>query len=262
MKDPLGTARDLASILGLDHRKLTRSFASRPHFLWVARRVDPDIGERISNWNRRGIYVSIERRREHVLGEAAVEILGRTNVDHVGVEGLELQLEEDLKGRAGWTTVFRDARGRSIGIERGLRREPENGRQAVLTLDADLQSILETHLMRAIDTLRAVRGFGLFLDPRTGEILACVNVPHLPQGKARNWNFTDQFEPGSTFKIVTAGAALEEGEARPNQWFEGAASAGPSWHPAPSSPTSTSSRRSPCARRCAGRATSSWAGSA
>src|SRR5205823_7501940 len=90
----------------------------------------------------------------------------------------------------------------------------------VTTLDADLQAILETHLARAVDTLRAQRAFGLFLDPRTGEILACVNVPHLPPGQARNWNFTDQFEPGSTFKIVVAGGTLEEGTVRPDQYIE------------------------------------------
>src|SRR5439155_3827409 len=114
-------------------------------------------------------------------------------------------------------------RGRTIGLERGLRRSPENGHSVVTTLDADLQSILESHLLRAADTLHAVRAFGLFLDPRTGEILACVDVPHLPDGRARNWNVTDQFEPGSTFKIVVAGAALEEGAAEPNQWFEASA---------------------------------------
>lgn len=224
MRDPAATARDLARELRLDPARLARAFDARPNFVWVARRVDPGQGERISQWNRRGVYVSVERRREHVLGDAALEVLGRTNVDHVGIEGLELQLDEDVRGRAGWTTVRRDARGRSIGVERGLRREPLDGREAVLTLDADLQSILETHLARAVDTLRAARGFGLFLDPRTGEILACANVPHLQQGRARNWNFTDQFEPGSTFKIVTYGAALEESVIRPAQWFEGAAS--------------------------------------
>jgi cell division protein FtsI (penicillin-binding protein 3) len=80
----------------------------------------------------------------------------------------------------------------------------------VLTLDADLQAILENHLASAVDTLDAVRAFGIFIEPRTGEVLATATVPHLPPGRARNWNFTDQFEPGSTFKVVVAGAALEE----------------------------------------------------
>jgi membrane peptidoglycan carboxypeptidase len=90
----------------------------------------------------------------------------------------------------------------------------------VLTLDADLQGIAEQHLARAVDTLRARRGFALFLDPRTGEVLASVCVPHRPPGQTRNWPFTDQYEPGSTFKVVVAGAVLEEELARPDQYFE------------------------------------------
>ncbi len=220
MVDANGTARDLARVLNLNPRSLIAQFKTRPRFLWVARRVSPARGEEISAWKRRGIYVSLERRRDYVLGKVAGEVLGRTNVDNAGVEGLELEYDDELRGRAGWTTRFRDGRGRSIGLERGLRRSPENGASIVTTLDADLQSILESHLLRAVDTLRAVRAFGLFLDPRTGEVLACVNVPHLPDGRARNWIVTDQFEPGSTFKIVVAGAALEEGTAEPGQYFE------------------------------------------
>ena len=91
-----------------------------------------------------------------------------------------------------------------------MSRSPEDGKNVVLTLDAELQAIVEAHLLRAVDTLKAVRGFALFIDPRTGEILASVNAPHMPAGRARNWNFTDQFEPGSTYKVVVAGAALEE----------------------------------------------------
>jgi cell division protein FtsI/penicillin-binding protein 2 len=164
--------------------------------------------------------VSLETRREYTLGPAAQEILGRTNLDNAGVEGVELQYDRELRGRPGWATLFRDGRGQTHALQRGMRRSPEHGRSVSLTLDLDLQAIVEGHLRRAVDTLRAVRGFALFLDPRSGEILAAVNVPHLPPGRARNWNFTDQFEPGSTFKPVVTAAALEDGVAEPDQWFE------------------------------------------
>jgi stage V sporulation protein D (sporulation-specific penicillin-binding protein) len=101
-----------------------------------------------------------------------------------------------------------------------MRRAPENGNNVVLTLDAELQGIVESHLSRALDTLNAKRAFAVFLDPRTGEILAAVNVPHLPAGRSRNWTFTDMYEPGSTFKAVTAGAVLEENLVRPDQVFD------------------------------------------
>jgi cell division protein FtsI/penicillin-binding protein 2 len=226
MKDRRATARRIAKVLRLDLRKLERDLAHRPWHHVVARQVDPHRGLEIAALGLRGVHVTAATRRDYPLGAAATEILGRCNIDHVGVDGLELQLDDELRGRAGWTTQLRFAagRGRTHAIEHGLKRAPEDGRTVVVTIDAGLQAIVEGHLARAVDSLDAVRGFALFLDPRTGEVLASANVPHLGPGKARNWNFTDQFEPGSTFKIVAAGAALEEGLARPDQVFEAAES--------------------------------------
>ncbi len=223
MKAPRAAARELALLLGRDPRPLERAFERRPRFLWVARQVPPALGQRVQALGRVGVYVANETRREYPLGPAAAEILGRTDLDNSGVEGLELEFDQALRGHPGWTTRFRDGRGGSHALPRGLKRAPGNGSDVVLTLDADLQSILEAHLARAVDTLRATRGFALFLDPRTGEVLAAVNVPHLPPGRARNWTFTDMYEPGSTYKLVVAGAALEEGLARPDEVFEASA---------------------------------------
>jgi cell division protein FtsI/penicillin-binding protein 2 len=220
MKDPQGTARDLAKLLKLDPRRLEREFTARPRYLVVARNVSPEVGQKVADWSRRGLYLSTETHREYLLGAAAAELVGRTDPDNRGVEGLELALDETLGGRPGWTTLFRDGRGHTHALPRGLRRRPSDGEDVVLTLDADLQGILEAHLARAVDTLRAVRGFAVFVDPQSGEILAAASVPHLAPGKARNWPFTDQYEPGSTFKVVAAGAALEENVARPDQYFD------------------------------------------
>jgi cell division protein FtsI/penicillin-binding protein 2 len=223
MEDPRATARQLAEILRLDPRQLERGFVAKPRFLWVERRIPPLLGQRIADLRMRGVYLSSETRREYPLGEAAQEILGRTNLDNVGIDGLELELDDLLRGRPGWATLFRDGRGRSHALPQGMRRSPLDGQQVELTLDADLQAIVETHLTAAVDTLKALRGFAMFMDPSTGEVLAAATVPHLPAGKARNWNFTDSFEPGSTFKVVVAGAVLEEGMARPDQVFQASA---------------------------------------
>src|SRR5258706_5422553 len=220
MQDAPAAARALAKILGLDPRRLEREFHAKPRFLWVARRVPPEVGQRLADQSWRGVYLSVETQREYLLGPAAQEIVGRTDLDNTGVEGLELAFDDLLRGHPGWATLIRDGRGKSHALPRGMRRAPEDGNRVVLTLDADLQSILETHLARAVDTLHAVRGFALFMDPRTGEVLAAVNVPHLPSGSCRNWTFTDQYEPGSTFKAVVAGAALEEHVASPDQYFD------------------------------------------
>jgi cell division protein FtsI/penicillin-binding protein 2 len=220
MDHPVATARSLARVLDINARTLERRFKSRPGYVAVARQVTPEVAEKIEAIEGRGLYLTRETRREYLLGDAAAEMIGCTDVDNRGVEGLELQLDEDLRGRAGWATVFRDGRGRAMSLPRGLRRSPKDGNSVVLSIDADLQSILETHLARAVDTLNAKHGFGIFIDPRTGEVLASVSVPHMGPGHGRNWSFIDQYEPGSTFKIVVAGAALEEGVARPDQWFE------------------------------------------
>jgi stage V sporulation protein D (sporulation-specific penicillin-binding protein) len=224
MHDPPGTARELAALLKRDPRALVRDFSRRPRYLEIQRQVSPEVAGQIAALKERGVYLSRETGRVYPLGSAAAEILGRTDLDNAGIDGLELQLDDDLHGRPGWATRFRDGRGRAHDLLRGLRRPPVDGNDVVLTLDSDLQSIVETRLTDAIDSLHALRGFALFMDPRTGEILACVNVPHLPPGKARNWNFTDTYEPGSTFKMVVAGAALEENLARPDQVFTASAS--------------------------------------
>jgi cell division protein FtsI/penicillin-binding protein 2 len=219
MKDPAVVARGLAAMLHLNARRLTSEFRAHPRFVWVARHLPPAVGEDVAKRKWRGVHLSVETQRDYTLGEAACEIVGRTDLDNTGVDGLELQLDGELRGRPGWSTLFRVGSHRTVGLPRGLRRAPTDGNVAVLTLDADLQGIVEQHLRLAVDSLHAVRGFALFLDPRTGEILASVCVPHLPPGKARNWPFTDQYEPGSTFKMVVAGTALEEELARPGQYF-------------------------------------------
>ncbi len=223
MQRPARTARDLARVLGMKATRLERAFARRPRFLWVARRVPPAVGQRIAAQRARGVYLSTETQRVYPLGPASSEVLGRTNLDQRGVDGLELQLDGVLAGRSGWATLFRDGQGRAHKLPGGVQRRPVHGQHVVLTLDADLQAIVENRLAQAVDSLDAVRGFALFMNPRTGEILASVCVPHLPAGKSRDWNFTDMVEPGSTYKVVTAGAALEENLARPNQVFEASA---------------------------------------
>ncbi|MGH7742289.1 MAG: peptidoglycan D,D-transpeptidase FtsI family protein, partial [Candidatus Eiseniibacteriota bacterium] len=220
MADAPHTARDLAALLKLEPRQLERDFAARPRFLLVERHLAPEVAQRVADWQRRGLYLSVETQRAYCLGAVAEELIGRTDTDHNGVEGLELALDADLRGSPGWITQYRDGLGRAYALPRGMSRAPTDGRDVKLTLDADLQSIVEAHLARAADTLNAERAFALFLDPASGEILAAVSVPHHADGQGRNWPFTDQYEPGSTFKVVTAGAALEEDVVGPDQYFD------------------------------------------
>ena len=114
MKDARAVARQLAGLTGLDPRRLERDFAARPRFQWVARQVSPAVGQRVGAQNWRGVYLSVETRREYLLGAAAGEVLGRTDLDNTGVEGLELGFDDALRGHPGWATLFRDGRGNAI----------------------------------------------------------------------------------------------------------------------------------------------------
>ena len=210
-------AARLAPLLGEDRRRLQRRIAAMSRWSWLAHDVPPETGEAIRDLALPGVVVQDQTQREYRLGEAACEVLGRTNRDGVGADGIEYQWDRVLGGQTGWVTLVRDGRGRRIRLPGAAGRPARDGNSLTLTLDADLQGIVESHLARAVDTLAAVRGFAVFIDPATGEVLASACVPHLPPGQAKNWTVTDQYEPGSTFKVVAAGGVLEEGLTRPDE---------------------------------------------
>ena len=107
MADPAVVARGLAALLHLDARRLAAEFRAHPRFVWVARHQSPERGEAVAARKWRGVHLSVETRRDYTLGTAASEILGRTDLDDSGVDGLELQLDGELRGRPGWSTIFR-----------------------------------------------------------------------------------------------------------------------------------------------------------
>jgi len=225
LTDPMAAARVLAPITKETPVKLARRLRSLKSYTWIARDLPPEEGQRIRDARIEGVVVEDETRRFYRLGDAAAEILGRTNRDNVGVDGLEYQFENMLGGRTGWVTMVPTGSSRMSLLLPGAEGRPaRDGASLELTLDSDLQSSVEHHLAEAVDSLNAERGFAIFLDPMTGEVLAAACVPHLPPGKARNWTFTDQYEPGSTFKIVVSGAVLEEHLVRPQDRLEAAAS--------------------------------------
>ncbi len=214
-------ARELAPLLGIDAKVLKRTLSGDRGYHWLKRDLAPEVGARIRALRIEGIAVEDETRRQYPLGDATLEVLGRTNRDNVGVDGLEYQFDQELGGQTGWVTLVPTG-GRSsvqLLLPGAERRAARDGATLQLTIDAELQQIVEHHLAKAVDSLDAVRGFALFMDPWTGEILASACYPHLEAGKAKNWNFTDQYEPGSTFKVVTAGAVIEERLARLDEYF-------------------------------------------
>ena len=150
------------------------------------------------------------------MGELAAQVLGYVGTDNHGLAGLELIYDREVTGKPGKRTVLRDARHGTVAAPDLSSAEPEPGHDLYLTLDATVQHIVERELARAIEERHAKRGSAIFLDPATGGVLAMASYPPFdpndfasyPPESWRNRAIIDVYEPGSTFKIVTAAAAL------------------------------------------------------
>ena len=225
LADPEAAARLLAPLLHEAPAKLAKRLRGLQSYTWVARDLPPEQGQRIREAKVTGLVVEDETKRFYRIGEVASEILGRTNRDDVGVDGIEYQFENLLGGHTGWITLVPTGSSHMSLLLPGAEGRPaRDGASLELTIDGDLQSIVEHHLAAAVDSLHAKRGFAVFVNPWSGEILAAACAPHLEAGQSKNWTFTDQYEPGSTFKVVVAGAILEEHLAGPDDRFAAAAS--------------------------------------
>ena len=225
LTDPLAAAQVLAPLVHEPAAKLVKRLRALHSYTWIARDLPPEVGQRIRAAKIPGVVVDDETKRFYRIGDAAAEILGRTNRDNVGVDGIEYQFENLLGGCTGWVTMVPTGSSRMSLLLPGAEGRPaRDGASLELSIDADLQSLVEHHLAAAVDSLHAKRGFAVFVDPWSGEVLAAACAPHLVAGQSKNWTFTDQYEPGSTFKVVVAGAMLEENLAHPDDRFEAAAS--------------------------------------
>ena len=210
--------RHLAEILNLAAAEVRRKVTSDKPFVWIKRQVSAPEAERIQVLNLDGIGMYYEPNRRYPQGQLAGQLIGFVGRDSEGLEGLELEYNEYIRGAGGSSVAERDARGRRVLVEGigGLQIPP--GSDIHLTLDTSIQHIAEKELATAVQKNRAKAGVVIIVDPRTGEVLALANYPsfdpnhyaELSADQRRNRAVTDSFEPGSTFKTILAAAALEE----------------------------------------------------
>ncbi len=159
-----------------------------------------------------GVHVEEVPGRVYPLDEVARPVVGLLGAEGLGLEGLEKMFDRDLRGRSGWATLFNDNRGITYQLPQSLVKLPEAGSSIITTIDLDAQSIAALKLHEAVERTGAKSGMAVFADPKTGDILAMVTVddPRRPGGDGhRNRLIADQYEPGSTFKILAGCAALE-----------------------------------------------------
>jgi cell division protein FtsI/penicillin-binding protein 2 len=213
--DPSTTATLLGKLLQTDPDDLRARFQASKSFTWVARKLDADTSNRIRALNLRGIYFQKESKRFYPKRELAAQVLGYVGMDDEGLSGIEREYDARLKGQPGNMLISLDARKRWLGR---VERQPEPGENVLLTLDETIQYIAERELDFAIRDTHAIAGTVIVANPHTGEILALANRPTFNPNLSRaikpdslkNHAVSDIYEPGSTFKLVTLSAALNE----------------------------------------------------
>lgn len=221
IESPAQVARSLARVLGGGYREYLSKLEAERQFVWIERQLAPAKAATLEDLGLPGIGLLKESGRVYPHGRTACHIVGFTDVDGRGISGIEQQMDDVLAGSKAWVYHCLDSAGRRTPTPAGTRVVPRDGADVVLTIDVRLQDIAMLELERAVREHDAARGMVIIEDPWTGEILAMVNWPAFdPNDPSRysvdsqkNRAITDQFEPGSTFKLITAAAALSTGAA-------------------------------------------------
>jgi cell division protein FtsI (penicillin-binding protein 3) len=195
-------------------------------FVWLERRVSRSVSSRIQAAAFPGLVECSEPRRVYHFGRVTSTVIGFTNIDNRGLDGVELAFDELLRGQDGYVIMQRDGLGGKHPSVDFPRIDPVHGHDLVLTLDIDFQSIAEEEIRKGVEHTKALGGLVVMLDPRTGEILAMVSTPSFDPAEdvsgtlPKNRVIADMVEPGSVFKVVTAAAALERGVVTLDRTFD------------------------------------------
>jgi len=213
----------LAKLLDMSAAELNKKLADEDKtFVWLKRQVDDAVAKEIAAMGLKGIYQRKEYKRQYPEGEAAAHVVGFTNVEDNGQEGIELTFNKELAGRSGSRRVIKDRLGRVVEAV-GEQTLPVDGRDLQLSIDSKVQFFAYQKLRDAVVGNKANAGSVVVLDVQTGEVLALANYPSYLPGKRQNLSgaqlrnraLTDTFEPGSTMKPFVIALALEKGLVTP-----------------------------------------------
>jgi cell division protein FtsI (penicillin-binding protein 3) len=224
--DPVGTAAALSPILGIPQDKIIESLTIDSRFSYVAKRITLETWKRVAELAIPGVFSEPTTNRAYPNGKLAASIVGYVGGEGTGLGGLEFGLNKQLSGEDGTLTVER-VNGREIPASERQSIDPINGLSVRLTIDADLQATLERSLQDQVIATGAEGGVAVIVEPGTGNILALATYPTFDPNTPfessdydkRNSAVTDVFEPGSTSKVMTVAAVIEEGGAGPETQF-------------------------------------------
>jgi cell division protein FtsI (penicillin-binding protein 3) len=222
----------LAGLIGVDAAELRKRIdtsrgGTQRDFVYLKRHLPPEAAARVVELDIKGVFLKREYRRYYPSGELMSHMLGFTDIDDNGQEGIELAMQDKLAGQPGSRRVIRDRKGYIVEDVENIQA-PRPGQNVALSIDSKIQYLAYRELKQAVEANKAKAGGIVVLDVRTGEVLGLVNLPtYNPNNRAgrgdnrfRNRALTDVFEPGSTLKPFTIAAALEAGGIKPDTVFQ------------------------------------------
>ncbi|MGB3056819.1 MAG: penicillin-binding protein 2, partial [Candidatus Omnitrophota bacterium] len=223
IRDKESVSGVLSGVLDVDREALLERLNRDKSFAWVKRKVGEDTARRVQEMGLQGVYFLNESKRHYPNDNMATHVIGFAGIDNTGLEGIELQYDEKLKGEPGWKYLIKDAKRRTVLYNERDSIPPRNGYNIILAIDSVVQCIAEEELQRMVSRSNAASATAIVMDPFSGEVLALANYPdynpnavsEIPHENVKNAAISSVFEPGSVFKIVTASAALNEGKFDP-----------------------------------------------
>jgi len=219
IEDTLLVAKVFSKYTNNENEEIIKSIKNSRNFVYLARKLKERESNEIIEMNLAGVYRKSENIRYYPLGGLASQVIGFTDIDNNGIEGIELQFDSLLAGKKGKAYLLRDGKQNRYEIPGYKGIEPENGSHIYSTLDVTIQQILEDELVKALEAYKAETAVGIIMDVRSNEVLAMATAPLFDPNQfprtvifenSRNRAITDIYEPGSTFKLIPAAAALED----------------------------------------------------